>query len=94
MNIPDREILKMFDNEFSKMEETLFDRFQDLYCGNIKSEYEQEDEELNEEYLSYKAFYLRLLSDQLIGQGVTPKDIPLRYMTSGTTGQPVPTVIR
>ena len=92
MNTPEKEILKMFDNEFKKMEETLFDRFEDLYCDLVKSSYEQEDEELLQEYESYKAFFLKLLSDQLINQGIIPKDIPLKYMTSGNTGLPVPTV--
>lgn len=93
MITPEKEILEIFDAELSKMEDKLLDKFEDYYCTNIQSEYEQDDDEFYQEYLSYKAFFLRLLSDQLISQGVTPKDIPLRYMTSGNTGQPVPTVI-
>ena len=92
MNTPEKEILEIFDYNFSIMDHKIFDKFEDYYCNNIKSSYEQDDEELDQEYLSYKAFFLKLLSDQLISQGVIPKDIPLRYMTSGNTGQLVPSV--
>ena len=44
------------------------------------------------EISSLTAFYHKLIADQLINQGVTPTDIPLKFYTAGNTGLPVPSV--
>ena len=52
MNTLEKEILEIFDVEFSIMDHKIINKFEDYYCDNIKISYEQDDEELEQDYLS------------------------------------------
>jgi hypothetical protein len=90
MNDYEQEILGIFDTVFENADQEVRDKAYDIYCEQVCSEDEQEEGEFEDYFMSLKSFIYKLYYDQLITQGVKPRDIPLKYMTSANTGMSVP----
>ena len=81
-----KEALAIIEEIMTKANEDISDKLNDLFDDmGLGLGYE---EEIN----SLTAFHHKLIADQLINQGVTPTDIPLKFYTSSNTGLPVPSV--
>ena len=83
--------LTIIENCWSNAEDKIKDQLEELYLDHFGDE-DEDGSAFEGEFNSQIAFFFKLVSDQLINQGVTPKDIPLKYLTSGQTGLPVPFV--
>ena len=81
-----RDALAIIEEMMTKANDDISDKLDDLFdeVGLGLSH----EEEIN----SLRAFYHKLIADQLINQGVTPTDIPLKFYTAGNTGLQVPSV--
>ena len=86
MKTYEKEALEVIAEVMTKANEEVEDKLEDLF-DELELGLNHEDEKN-----SLIAFYHKLVSDQLINQGVKPSDSPLRFLTSGTTGLLVPVV--
>jgi len=86
MKTYEQEALEVIAEVMTKANDEVEDKLEDLF-DELELGLNHQDEKY-----SLIAFYHKLISDQLINQGVKPSDIPLRYHTSGTTGLLVPEV--
>ena len=81
-----KEALAIIEEIMTKANDDISDKLEDIF-DEVELGLSHE-EEIN----SLTAFYHKLIADQLINQGVTPTEIPLKFYTSDNTGLPVPSV--
>lgn len=90
----EREILGIFDTVLENADQEIREKAYDIYVEHINSVSIGPDDDLEQDFedyfMSLKSFVYKLHSDQLIAQGVSPRDIPLKSMTSANTGMSVP----
>ena len=83
-----RKALAIIEEIMTKANADISEKLDELF-----DDYELEDFiDYEGEITSLTAFYHKLIANQLINQGVTPTDIPLKFYTAGNTGLPVPSV--
>ena len=83
-----KEALAIIEGIMTKANEEISDILDDLFDDMEFRDFVDHDGEIS----ALKAFYHKLIADQLINQGVTPVVIPLKFYTAGNTGLPVPVV--
>ena len=90
----EREILGIFDTVLENADQEIRDKTYDIYVEHLNSVSIGSDDDMEQDFedyfMSLKSFVYKLHSDQLIAQGVSPRDIPLKSMTSANTGMSVP----
>jgi len=80
--------LAIIEEIMTKANEDISEKLDELFDDFELEDFIYYEGEIN----SLTAFYHKLIADQLINQGVTPTDIPLKFYTSSNTGLPVPSV--